>query len=270
MINHPTNSMKKILTFGLIAGLSVLCVSLTSDEIIDTYTVIKVDGSITYEKTGKNMSRGDKFASNEKIKFQTTESRAAVISKIKGRFVLTPKKSNTSKSNLLPAMSNVSSRKGEILNTIDLKNYFDDNVLLFSRSEVKVKVNEFPQDADNFFYLMFEHNGESIAKKLTFDGDDILLIKDSIFRVDGKPIQATKTSTPVTLYHRSATTKKSTKINQFNLVAPNEDDVVAELEIVRSESKTDDFSSEARAYLMEFYGKIDADELNSWMKSNGL
>jgi len=263
--------MKKLLSGALIIGIAIVCLSLSRDEaIIDTYTVIKIDGTISYEKNGKDMTRGDKFASSDKLKFKTTESRAAVISKLKGRFVLTPKKSSASASNLLPAMSNVSSRKGEILNMIDLKNYFSDNLLLFAKSEVLVKVKEYPLDKSNFFYLMYNHNGESIAKKLDFNGDDVILERDSIFRVDGAAVDF-NTTTNVTLYHRNATSKQSVKINQFNLVAPSESDIVEELNIVKEEgSKKEEFSSSARAYLSEFYGKIDSDELKSWLSSKSL
>ncbi|MBL4705979.1 MAG: hypothetical protein JKY54_15750 [Flavobacteriales bacterium] len=262
--------MKNLLSGVLILGIALICLSLNSDEILDTYTVIKVDGAITYEKNGKNMNRGDKFASSERLKFKTTASRAAVISKLKGRFVLTPKKSGTSKSNLLPAMSNVSSRKGEILNSIDLKNYFSESILLFKKSEILVKVKEYPQDEQNFFYLMYNHNGESIAKKLSFNGDDVIMERDSIFKVDGVEIEF-QTSTAVTLYHRNAATKQSVKINQFNLVVPNENDIVEELSIVKEEGfAKEQFSSSARAYLHEFYGKIDADELKLWLSSKSL
>ncbi len=261
--------MKRTFTFGLLAIFSIIAISLTRDEFVDTYTVIKVDGAITYEKNGKDMTRGDKFAENEKLNFKTDASRAAVISKIKGRFVLTPKKSNTSRSNLLPAMSNISSRKGEILNSVDMKAYFNKNVLLLEKSEVKIMVKDYPQDEDNFFYLMFDHNGESVAKKLNFSGNDVILERDSIFRVDGKAIEV-KTSTPVVLYHRNASEKKSIKISEFNLVAPNLKDLVAELKIVKEEDNDKDFLPDARAYLTEFYGKVDADELSMWLKSQRL
>ena len=59
------------------------------------------------------------------------------------------------------------------------------------------------------------------------------------------------------------------KVSQFNIVAPNQDDLVAELKIVQSEGK-EDFTDEARAYLTEFYGKIDSDELKTWMTDKGL
>ena len=56
------------------------------------------------------MQRSDQFASNQKLKFNNSDSKAAVISKSMGQFVLAQKKTNSTKSNLIPAMSNISSR----------------------------------------------------------------------------------------------------------------------------------------------------------------
>ena len=87
---------------------------------LDSYKVIKVDGRIIFQTSGKDMHTGDQFASNEKLNFKSQDSRAAVISKQKGRFVLTPSTKSSSASKLLPAMNNVSSRAGALINAIDL------------------------------------------------------------------------------------------------------------------------------------------------------
>jgi hypothetical protein len=261
--------MKNIIPKVLIICLALISLGTSTELPPDKYTVIKVEGLITYLSTGIKMNRGDHFNSNQKLQFKGAGSRAAVISKSKGRFVLTPKKSGPTKSNLLPAMSNISSRKGEILNTIDLHNYFKDNLLLLGKSAVKVKVKEYPLTKDNFFYLTYQHNGESIAKKLEFEGNDILLERASIFTVDEQPI-AVPASIQVTLYHRDETKKESAKISEFNLVLPSEEDLKEELKIIQSESKDDEFSSSAQAYLAQFYGKIDADELKIWLSANSF
>ena len=67
----------------------------------DSYKVIRVNGQIVFSKNGNSMKTGDVFASNEKLNFKSSDSRAAVISRKRGRFVLT---SNTSsaKANLIP------------------------------------------------------------------------------------------------------------------------------------------------------------------------
>ena len=136
------------------------------------------------------MQRGDQFASNQKLKFNNSESKAAVISKSKGRFVLTQKKTNSTKSNLIPAMSNISSRgattnlsgandsvnlssaqnETQLSNSIDLQNYFTGNLLLLDSSSSIIQVKELPITDSSFFYVTYAHNGETIAKPLAMFG----------------------------------------------------------------------------------------------------
>ena len=54
----------------------------------DKYKVIKVDGKIVFEQTREEMKKGDVILSGMALSFQTPQSRAAVISSLKGRFVL--------------------------------------------------------------------------------------------------------------------------------------------------------------------------------------
>ena len=117
------------------------------------------------------MQRGDQFASNQKLKFNNSESKAAVISKSKGRFVLTQKKTNSTKSNLITTMSNISSRgitsnslgtdfskqvysgqnETQLSNSIDLQNYFKGSLLLLDSTTTLIQVKELPITDSSFF-----------------------------------------------------------------------------------------------------------------------
>ena len=57
---------------------------------LDTYKVIKVTGNIIYKKNNKDVIQGDLFPENEQIVFKTVDSKAAIISTAKGRFILAP------------------------------------------------------------------------------------------------------------------------------------------------------------------------------------
>jgi hypothetical protein len=54
----------------------------------DNYKVIKVDGRIIFQRTKADMKSGDVFISGTVLDFTSPQSRAAVISSLKGRFVL--------------------------------------------------------------------------------------------------------------------------------------------------------------------------------------
>jgi hypothetical protein len=137
---------------------------------VESFKVIKVDGKIVYEKSGKNMVTGDLFASNEKLSFLTQESRAAVISPISGRYVLAPNPIAGAASNLLPAMSNVATRSGAINSTFDLKNHFQGDYLIMEEQLVAINIESFPLSDKTFFYFQYEIKGEKILKKLKTRG----------------------------------------------------------------------------------------------------
>lgn len=198
---------------------------------IDNYKVIKVDGKIMYEKSGKNMTTGDLFASNEKLSFLTQESRAAVISPVKGRFVLTPNYVAGAASNLLPAMSNVATRSGALNSSFDLKNHFQGDYLILEEQKVTLNIESFPLSEKTFFYLQYDLKGETIAKKLKHQNGSIILNSQEIYTIDGvkMPIPL---KIKMSLYYKIDKENKTTKISDFVLIAPDNDNLKSEISIL--------------------------------------
>ena len=233
-------------------------VNLTSNE----YNVLTVQGRIIFESSGKDMQRGDLYVTGTPLNFTTTSSRAAIINEVNGRYVLS---SNKGKIRVLPAANNVSSRGGAILNIVDLKNHFAGRYLVINRGEVQVDSESFPMNENNFFYVTYDHEGESIPKKLTYNGDKIVLDAEEIYKIDGNPIPVTEKE--MTLYYKG---DKTYKINTFT-------PVFADTEILREEVsillKTLEKASAAKkidevtAYLDEFYGSPHKDNLAQWLKT---
>jgi hypothetical protein len=224
----------------------------------EMYQVIRVDGRIIFVKSGKDMSRGDEFAENEKLDFKTKESRAAVMSKAGSRKILTPSVS-PGKAELLPAMNNVASRSGAMLNAIDLRNHFSGNYLLFERNTFKVNSSAFPMNENQFFYMRYEYQGETIPKKLTYAGDTLVILASELFKVDGKPIEPAAVRNMTLLYRDGS---KSSTIAEFNHILPNFNELKEELLIIGID-KSDDVA----AYLTEFYGKCSKENLTFWLAS---
>jgi hypothetical protein len=230
----------------------------------DKYKVIKVNGKIIFKKTKTEMHTGDYFVQGTPVNFATQQSRAAIINKTKGRFVLKP--ATNGKVKILPAANNVSSRAGALINLIDVQNHFSGNYLVIGKMELEVSGEAFPQDESNFFYLTYDNNGELIRKKLSHNGNKIILDKEEIFKVDGKPIPVEKKE--MTLYYRQGKTSK--KINTFTPVFPEMSDLKTEVEIILEEYEDKDKAgkiSEVTAYLNEFYGKPQKDNLSTWLNS---
>lgn len=237
----------------------------------DKYKVIKVNGQIQIKKTGKNLSQGDEFASNTALDFKTTESRAAVISSSKGRFILTADNNNSKGSNLVPAMNSVATRSGAIINIIDLKNVFFDNYVIIEEVRMKIGKDAFPMIMDEkFFYVDYEYNGEVISKRLKFSNDTLIMSKSDIFKIDGKAIE-NPYSIEIKLYYRNELKEESTPINTFNAVFPEKNALKQELKIILDElaKKTEKQKlEEVISYINEFYGKPDKDNVKSFLTTH--
>ena len=253
-----------IFTKTLFLCFALISLGTTTEARPEIYKVIKVEGTITYLTSGLKMNRGDNLKKKKKLRFKSADSRTAVISKSRGRFILTQKKANSRKSNLLPAMSNISYRKGAILNEMDLRNYFQNSLVLMQKSAVKIEIDEYPLSINGFFYITFNSGGENVAKKLEFDGDHVFFERRSIFSIDGASIPI-PSSQEVTLYYRDEIKNVSEQISEFNLVTPDEQELLEELRIIKAESTSADVVPEAQAYIAQFYGKIDRKELRSWL-----
>src|ERR1051325_5280994 len=115
----------------------------------DSYKVIKVNGNITVKKTGKPLLQGDVFQESTMLDF-SSDAKATVINAEKGRFILTPKTAG-SRSNLIPAINNISSRSGAIINIIDLQNHFKGDVCVIERTAVKIASKDYAMNPENFF-----------------------------------------------------------------------------------------------------------------------
>ncbi len=251
----------------------VCCISfafvINPGKYIDTYKVIKVNGQIVYKKTSKNMAQGDQFTENEELLFKTSDSKAAVISVQKGRFILAPgadKNKFAAKSNLLPASSNVSSRDGAILNLLDLQNMFTGNLVVLNKTKDYVGKETFPMNEKCFFYLRYKLNGEEINKKLSYEGDKLVFDRNEILTVDGKAVSADKLECK--LYYLNDL-KNSTLINEFVLSLPDNETLKSEIGIILSEVNDKEYGQkidEVMAYLKDFYGKSKKNNVMDWMK----
>jgi len=262
--------MKKNFYISTFAIAVISCLSFFSNEkkekLAETnkFNVINVQGLIKFQKSGEAMKRGDVYISGTKLNFANNVSRAAIVNKTQGRFILS---GNTKgKVKVLPAANNISSRSGALLNLIDLKKHFADRYLVFKRSEVQISSASFPMDKDNFFYLTYEHNDEEIAKKLRHEGDFLILDKDEIFKIDGVSIPVSEKE--MKLYYRKD--GKGVKINEFTPVFANNDLLVEEVSLLLQsfEGETDEKKiEEVTAHLIDFYGTPHKGNLKSWLKS---
>lgn len=260
--------MKKISILTLILGAVILFfVSTLSAVKVDkktNYKVIKINGQILFVKTGVDMKRGDVFASGTALDFVTVTSRAAVMSQ-STRYVL--QANSKGKVKILPATSNITSRSGALINLIDLQNHFSGRYLIFDNEKLQIGKEAFPMDKAHFFYVKYDYNGEEIAKQLSYEDNFLFIKKEELFKVDGVGIPVEEKE--MILYYRDDESKKSYRINSFTPVFPDLKELKIEVEIlldalgqVSAEKKM----AEITAYLNDFYGKPQKDNLTNWLE----
>jgi hypothetical protein len=256
-ILYTTFALAAIAT-GLSFRTSKTEVNLSSNE----YNVLTVQGRIVFEASGKDMQRGDLYVTGTPLNFTTATSRAAIVNDVNGRYVLS---SSKGKLKILPAADNVTSRGGAILNIVDLKNHFSGRYLVIKRGEVQVSTEAFPMNEEHFFYVTYDHEGESIPKKLKAEGDFLILDAAEIYKIDGTPIPVTEKE--MTLYYKG---DKTYKISTFTPVFPDatqlKEEVSLLLETLQKKSGSEKVD-EVTAYLNDFYGNPHKDNLASWLKA---
>jgi len=222
-------------------------------ESVSQYKVIKVSGKIIYIKTGTDMKMGDTYLNGTPIEFKTDESRAAIVSNTSGRFILQP--TTKGKPKVIPAASNVTSRAGALINLIDLQNYFSGRYLIFDSEKLLIGQEAFPMNENAFFYIKYNYNNESIAKKLEYLDNHLIIDKKELFKIDGKEIDIQEKE--MTLYYRNE--GKSFIISQFTPVFPDLKILKEEIDVLLSnlsDKNNEDKLSEITAYLNEFYIKM--------------
>ncbi|MFN3917440.1 MAG: hypothetical protein ACK4K0_06835 [Flavobacteriales bacterium] len=246
---------------------TIFITAFKEDPVPNVYKVIKVDGSIIYQKTGKSMTTGDQFSESEKLVFKTEESRAAVISSLKGRFILSAQNNGLS-NNLLPAMNNVKTRAGALLSLIDLQNYFKGDFLVVDERKQTIAEASFPMNETNFFYVQYVYNGEEIHKKLPYDGNELIISKAELFTIDGKAVTS-QDKISLKLWYRNAEEKKSLLVSEFICIMPAKVEIMKELAVIIKEHQKGEekkLIEEAAGFLNDFYGSADTDYVKQLLK----
>lgn len=199
-----------------------------------TYTIIHTIGKIYESESGKYLSKGMRIDESAKLKFESEGAKAAVLSSSRGRFVIQKQEAAGTKNEmsyalasvLSPARGRLSTRAGGINNKLDFEKKFGDGpvAILGSTYKVAISPTAYPMDDNKFFYASFTYNGEPINKKLSNEGDSLVIDVVSFYSIDDNPIDPTATSN-LQLFYYDATGQTSTPITQMELVVINKEDI---------------------------------------------
>lgn len=237
------------------------------------YTTLHVNGTILDKTANKQLTTGYSFNKSNQFLFKTSNANAMIINTNTGnRFIL--KESNSSdalaSSNLTPSMGNISSRSGSALNNrLDLMNHFQGKYVILGTLKVIVNASVFPMNESEFFFIRYIYKGEEINKRLSYRGDTLFINKDSLLRIDNKPILNEDITEMKMMYYSKKTDKAVvTEISSsFYPIFPNENELKTEVNIINNalKQKTENQTIKDIAdYINEVYGNVNIENLKDW------
>lgn len=240
-----------------------------SQAMAQSYTAIHVMGKIYLPDRQEYLKRGTKIDEAEKLEFQSSDAKAAMLSSSRGRYVIQPGPKNTSTDNLSFALSSVimpvkgqmSTRAGGINNALDFEKQLGEAPVAWLSDELSFDVSSsaYPIDDNRFFYMAYTYQNEVINKKLSSDGQSLKFIKSEIFKVDDQPI-ASEDASNMELYYYDADKGEAQLVVKPQLVNISTDELT-ELQASVGAGSGEDSASALLEFVNTLYGKCTADQL---------
>ena len=257
--------------FFLYLFILVNTLSFATEDLI----VIHVKGNI--RSSLSPLKPGDKIDSETKLIFENSEASAVVMSTKRGRLVLSPTAKNTSTElayvvdNILnPSTKQLSTRSGEILNMIDLKNHLaKDQFVILDSLIIDLSNSNLVLDGSHFFYLSYNFQGESINKKIPSSDGKLILTKQVISQVDNEPIDFALTSDHQLFYYK-AQDKTRSDYGAVHFVFPNKEALQTEITLLttilkENKASNEKIKEEILLYLNDAYGFVDKHNFETWI-----
>lgn len=154
-------------------------------QINEEYEVINYRGSIFNETTQDYLKKKSLYQKKDQLIFSKDDCRLAVLNQAAQLFIVRPfldKGIFVPKYRMLPFYKN--GRNGVITNSISLNlNVNEDSLYLVvgEKCQVEISPHFFEMREDNFFYLRYYWQGDTINKKLPIKDNALIFSKSEIF-----------------------------------------------------------------------------------------
>jgi hypothetical protein len=276
--SHQQN-MKNTLKLNCIIIMLILCTfgnSVLSAQ-KNMYNPIKMKGTITFATSGKHINKGQKFKATDALKFSSTKDFIFVINENEETFLLTPDAS-LRKYKVKSLTISGSTRPGYILTDMQLRQFLYENdslLLLNGQFRLILGKEAFPMDETHFFYLQYLWKGDTINKKLTHQGDTLILNAEEIYKIDDKQIDPKDVSDTCFLYYYKEDSQESTAYPALSvpiyIVLTSNEELQEEVKVLLGtlgNISIHDMLVKVDNYLSKFYGRVGSLwELEEWLKS---
>lgn len=268
--------MKKVFLFCLFATLFLQINKIMSQ----CYTVLSVKGEIILEKTGQPIKEMDEVCSTDKITFSTPESKAAVLSPDKGRFVIKSEKekNNAMKefvSNVLFAGKERLSTKillfdeeQELKNSEILKEEYGRNYYIINESRFFIDSAVYGIKNKDYFFITLVYDGKAVEKKLKYE-KEFLIINKEIFKGYEDLLKPGNMS-EVNLFYFDSKRKERKNLYTFNLSFLDEkelkNDVTNFISIMKEAGKQNYIIKQETVFLLnDLYGNVNYYDVDKWL-----
>ncbi len=249
--------------------LSALTILLSLFISAQSYTVIHSIGKIYDASSGSYLKKGSKVSESAQLKFETEGAKAAVLSSSRGRFIIQKNSTSSQQSDLAYTLSSVispvrgrlSTRAGGINNQLDFQKHFGEGPIAIVGDSYKVAIspNAYPMNDQKFFYAQYSYNGERINKKLSNDGDSLLVEVASFFAVDKNPINPAEIS-DAQLFYYDAEKQESISITSLNLNVVSNEELRSLVDSFSDLSK-DQQTDALHELINDLYGRCSKEEI---------
>jgi len=246
------------------------------------YHIIKVDGTIVNNSTGKNLVPGDNIKPTDRLEFKSPYATALVISNTRGKFTLKMPENkdlfdSKADTKLLAmadnAVSPIDSRgmlatRGIALAEVkDLKTYLGvDNFYLIGKTlSVKLNKSVYPMSENQFLVFTYNLKNQNQSKKIGFSNQYLNIDRDALIK-SPEDLQQGNSIKEVQIYKFDKTANKNDLITKVNLVFLDEEKLKQEFDVVIPFLKDQNMDrlhviDYLRSYFNDVYGNTDADVL---------
>lgn len=257
-------------------ALSFLMFFLIQVSYSQNYKVIHVNGKIQKLSNKELLDRGSGLKTDEKLNYITQGARAVVVDATAGKRMILENSVQgeaSVKASMSPSMGNISSRSGSLLQRLDVKNHFQGKYVILETLKIPINPQVFPQSDTQFFFVRIVYKGESINKKLYHHADTLMIHKDSLLRVDGKPINNEDITEMHLMYYSKVNDNITTTSisDSFYPVFPDLQELKLEVELLLATLPIDSEMSKfdfVNGYVQDAYGKTNYENIKTWFDKN--
>ena len=248
---------------------------------VSNYNVVKVNGTLYNATQKQKLSTGTSVSQNDEVEFGSLTNSAFVISKDNGRFIMIPDNSlsATAGTVLKPlsrrtAITTRSESQVKLPNN-DLFKYFGkDNYLFLDKvsrvwiDTAKIKINE-----NNMLVAKYTNQeGKAISKKLTVQGDQLIINLDEIF--PDKNDDGSNKMFPLEIFYFNNLTKELALKASFKPIVANKSEIINEFKVIAGtinmseNSNSNIIFEEIESFVFNSYGNTNEDELKQFIIAN--